>query len=211
MTRYLLVMLSLGLLACPASDDDDSSVANDDDLANDDDTAADDDDSPVDGKRTFMVTSTGAMGGPSGADVVCSGANTNPDPSMTWKAMLGGLTRVPCADADCAGGTAAQLDWVFAPDTEYLRPDGGLLFTTNQNGIFTGYPMADTLLDTATNFWTGLDSDWTVYPDFHCNDWNSGGVGVQGRVGWSDGTGASWIQSGDVGCDSLMTFLCVEQ
>lgn len=211
MTRHLFLLLSLGLLACPTSNDDDSAAADDDDVANDDDTGGDDDDATSGAKRTFMVTSTGAMGGPTGADAVCASDGDNPDPGATWKAMLGGLTRVPCADADCAGGTAGQVDWVFSPDTEYLRPEGGTLFTTNENGVLTAYPMEDTLLDSATNFWTGLDSDWTVYPDFHCNDWNSGGVGVRGRVGWSDGTGASWIQSGDVGCDTAMTFLCVEQ
>jgi len=202
---WILFSLAL-ILGCPSANDDDSSATDDDDAV------ADDDDSTALGSlRTFTVESDGNMGGPSGADALCAASADNPDTSATWKAMLGGLSRVPCADADCDSGTAGQVDWVLQPSTTYTRPQGGAFFTTDANGVITTYPLDGAMLDNATNFWTGLDSDWTVYTDFHCNDWTTNGVQVRGRVGWSVGTDAAWIQGGDLACDSVLPVLCVEQ
>ena len=47
-TTLLLLALSLGLSACPETDDDDSAVIDDDDLFDDDDSGPDDDDSAPD-------------------------------------------------------------------------------------------------------------------------------------------------------------------
>ncbi len=202
---WLLLSLGLVLAGCPSGNDDDSA-------SNDDYAVADDDDSAASGAlRTFVIEASGDMGGPTGADALCAASADNPDTGATWKAMLGGLSRVPCTDADCDSGTAGQVDWVFQPETSYTRPGGGAFFTTDANGIITDYPLAAGMLDNATNFWTGLNSDWTVYADFHCNDWTTSGVQARGRVGWSVGTDAAWIQGGDLGCDSVVPVLCVEQ
>ncbi|MCO4771015.1 MAG: DUF1554 domain-containing protein [Deltaproteobacteria bacterium] len=209
--RIPLIALAALLAACPAANDDDSS-SNDDDAADDDDAANDDDSTEPGALRTFMAAAhTGNLGGPTGADALCTSDANNPDATATWKAMIGGLSRIPCADPDCASGTAGQADWVFAPDTEYLRPEGGTLFTTNSDGVFTAYPLGSNVMNSPQNFWTGLDSDWTVFAGEHCNDWNSDGVGVEGRVGWTESDSATWIQGGSVECDGMQQFLCVEQ
>ena len=207
----LFFFLTALLTGCPAANDDDSAGDDDDSVANDDDATGDDDDSTGGALRTFMAMSDGDMGGPTGADVLCAADANNPDTSATWKAMLAGTSRVACADADCASGTVGQVDWVFQPNTEYLRPEGGTLFTTDANGVFTDYPLAMELLDAADNFWSGLDSDWTTYTDEHCTDWTSDDSGEQGRVGWTQSLDAFWIQGGDLDCSSTLMFLCVEQ
>jgi len=211
MHKHLLLLLSATLLACPPANDDDSSDDDDDATANDDDATGDDDDATGNALRTFMATATGNMGGPTGADAICAADAANPDTSATWKAMLGGLSRVACAQPNCDSGTAGQVDWVFQPNTEYLRPEGGTLFTTNESGVFTAYPLSAGVMNAAANFWTGLDADWTTYTGEHCNDWTTAGVGVDGRVGWTQTLDAAWVQGGRFSCDSSSTLLCVEQ
>ncbi|MCB9670043.1 MAG: DUF1554 domain-containing protein [Alphaproteobacteria bacterium] len=149
------------------------------------------------------------LGGVSGADTLCADDPGNPAPSSSWRALLGSPDRVPCADPDCAGGTAGQADWVLHPATDYGLSDGTLLFTTDANGI-TNEELPTDLDTSAYNFWSGLKEDWTVFPDT-CSGWTSNGSG-DGRVGWTQTrTDAGWLDGGTYPCDTVTPLLCVEQ
>ena len=139
------------------------------------------------------------------ADAACNTSARHP--GGNYRALLMSSERRACSTANCAGGPDA-LDWVLRPHTEYQNANGELMFQTDENAIFTSYPMAATLGGSGVNMWTGSTEDWQVKADT-CSDWQS--ATGQGGVGWDAVPTSGWLQGGDFPCDRLAPFLCVQQ
>lgn len=103
-----------------------------------------------------------------------------------------------------------QIDWVLQPDTEYLRSDGvTTIGTTNSKSLFT-FPLDAAVSTSASQYYTGIDTDWTVGLD--CGFWTNG-VGGNVDTGNSQATDATSLTVGSGGnfCTGSYDLLCVSQ
>lgn len=82
------------------------------------------------------LTHNGNFARISGADAYCNSHIPSGLPGTgSYKAMLvDGINRV--ATTVGANSSSGQKDWVFEKNTSYYRPDGKLVFTTNDAGLF---------------------------------------------------------------------------
>ncbi len=158
--------------------------------------------------RVFVTAAEYTPGtGIAGADAHCM-ADANRPADGVYKALIAGTTRGICADADCASGPS-PVDWVLAAASSYvLAPDGVELFETDSDALIA-WPIAVVLTPGGVNQFSGFDRDWTLRPDFHCDDWTSttGDAGV----GWTHSLDSAFLQGGSVGCDASRPLVCVEQ
>lgn len=165
----------------------------------------------------FYVTAlahTGDLGGISGADTICM-TDTNKPAAGTYKAFLvDGTNRRACATGNCTVATGNNIDWVLAPATTYYRSDGTTpILTTNDAGISIFGTLTNSFLTDGTDYWTGLNSNWTTY-FITCSDWTSSSGGDSSSGGTGDAIDSDAIDNFSGGCDAplLDTFLiCVEQ
>lgn len=164
-------------------------------------------------RRLFVTSSTtnGNMGGVTGADTLCSSDANKPTDGGTYKAVLvdASLNRRACASGNCTVAAGNNISWALGANLTYLRSsDGTVIFTTNSAGIFA-FGTASASVDTGSNqYFTGLNSDWTLNGS-HCTSWTSN-TG-SGRIGSSDQTGSTMIENGGSGCNTSKNLLCAEQ
>jgi len=152
----------------------------------------------------------GAGSGIQRADNMCNSDPNKPD-SNTYKAMIvDGTNRRACSTSNCIDPNE-NIDWVFKPNTDYYRPNGTYLFTTNSAGIVTTDIANPILAGSNYPYWTGLASDWTISPSAHCNNWTDNLSSYAGKVGSSNATNSYWYSSSALFCSSLNALLCVEQ
>lgn len=163
-------------------------------------------------RRLFVTSSTtnGNIGGVTGADTLCSSDANKPTDGGTYKAVLvdASLNRRACSSANCTLVTE-NINWVLGANITYLRSlDGTVIFTTNSAGIFP-FGTASASIDTGSDqYFTGLNSNWTLNGS-HCTSWTSN-TG-SGRIGSSDQTGGTMIENGGGGCNTSKKLLCAEQ
>jgi hypothetical protein len=166
--------------------------------------------------KIFVTYNTfqGNIGGGAGsgiqrADNMCNFDPNKPD-NNTYKAMIvDGTNRRACSTSNCID-LNENVDWVFKPNTDYYRPDGTYLFTTNSAGIVTTN-IASPIFFPVSYYWTGLGGDWTISLSANCSDWtyNTGGIG---RVGSSNATNSYWYSDiSSPSCSSSNALLCVGQ
>lgn len=146
-------------------------------------------------------------GGVEGYDADCAADPANPGNS-TFKALVGANTRSICKTDNCADG-AYPVDWVLQPNTPYVRLDGQALFTTNDLGIFTDWPMEAALTDGGVNQASGLTEEWTLRDGLLCEDWTVYNDSPS-AVGWTASADAGFLEGGQLDCGSLR-LVCVEQ
>ena len=158
------------------------------------------------------------------ADAICMADGAYPG-TGTFKAMLvDGVNRRACTTANCSGGVAEHIDWVFQPNTSYVRAAGGLVvMITNADGIFVFGSLTNSFGAGATKYWTGLRNspavDWVTDAADLCNDsgqpWDDASGGVnQGNKGDEALTTTASVAGAGTGpqCDNTTrTLLCVEQ
>jgi hypothetical protein len=168
--------------------------------------------------KIFVTAETfvGNIGGGAGsgiqrADNMCN-FDLNKPYSNTYKAMIVDETnRRACSTSNCTDPNE-NVDWVFKPNTDYYRPDGTYLFTTNSAGIVTTTIANPILAGSNYPYWTGLASDWTISPSAHCNNWTDNLYSYIGRVGSSNATNSYWYSDTSYSfCDSSKALLCVKQ
>ncbi|MBI5509441.1 MAG: DUF1554 domain-containing protein [Deltaproteobacteria bacterium] len=164
-------------------------------------------------KRIFMTAVTvssrlgqATNGDPSHADAICE-ADVKPT-AGTYKALI-----AECADGNQAHERVAmpqapcltQKNWVLRPNWGYALPDGTTAFArTNANANWQSALVA-TLQPQTTNYWTGLDPDFTLGTS--CSGWTT----TSGSADIGRG-GAGWTSAGPLNCNSLTAhLLCVEQ
>ena len=83
----------------------------------------------------------------------------------------------------------AQIDWPLQPDTEYRRPNGAIMGTTNADGVFD-FPITSGINGGVFAVgWTGLNADWTAAAN-NCNGW-SASSGFTGAYGNANGDSTS--------------------
>ncbi|HMV76518.1 MAG TPA: DUF1554 domain-containing protein [Leptospiraceae bacterium] len=163
-------------------------------------------------KRLFVTASAtnGNLGGIAGADSLCGTDANKPTDGGTYKAVIVDalLSRRACSNANCTL-ISENINWVLGANLTYLRPtDGTAIFTTNSAGIFQ-FGTASASVDAGSyQYFTGLNTDWTLNGS-HCSSWtNSAGAG---RIGASDQTGTGLISNGGGGCNTSKFLLCAEQ
>ncbi len=172
-------------------------------------------------KKVFLSAAqpAGNMGGIAGADALCNADGNKPD-AANYKALLvDGVNRRACVNANCtptAGGDG--LDWVFQAATTYYRDDGGgnysPVLTTNANRV-AGFPLLTNGFNAsgANEYWTGLETDWTVAfsgSDLDCSDWAGAGSGQTG-IGGSATTDAISVNTPICIIGGTYHLVCVEQ
>jgi hypothetical protein len=175
-------------------------------------------------QRKIFVTSNafqGNIGGGAGvpdtigiqrADFICNNDANKPD-NNTYKAMIVDeiTNRRACSTSNCMNPNE-NVDWVFKPNTDYYRPNGRYLFTTNSAGIVTTNIAESILAGSYYPYWTGLASDWTISPSAHCNNWTDNSSSYIGRVGSSNSKDSKWYSDiSSPSCDSSKALLCVGQ
>lgn len=183
-------------------------------IAGSDNTTASQAPAPAPPRRVFVtaVSYASNFGSPAAADALCMGDGNYPG-SGTFKAMLAdGVNRRACTSANCAsGGWTEHIDWVLYPSTQYERPDGTVIMTTNGDGVFDfGGGNLTNSWGTTGSAWTGLDTDWTDHVDT-CSGWtqNTSGNGARGSA--IQVLANSLISSPFICTGGGQNFYCVEQ
>ena len=164
--------------------------------------------SPAFGQVQVFVTSqatTGNIGGQAGGDSFCTLAAQNEGLPGTWIAWLGPGSCATCAD---------MADRII--DGEYQLLDGTVV-ANNKADLLDGdldasIQMMETGLIMSSNFgvWTGADEDGnhTSFPGT-CTAWTTNVSTMQGRIGFSNATDATWTNSGGgANCDASNRLYC---
>ncbi|MCR8649162.1 DUF1554 domain-containing protein [Leptospira interrogans] len=157
------------------------------------------------------LTHNGNFTGISGADAYCnSHIPSSLSGTGSYKAMLvDGVNRV--ATTVGPNSSSGQKDWVFIKNTSYYRPDGKMVFTTNDAGLFdfsTGslsYAFVDSFYLWDFGIWTGLQSNWKTVPSTQlCSSgsqpWTNGNASVQGGIGYANYKTGTSISVGSIPC-----------
>ncbi|MBL8021889.1 MAG: DUF1554 domain-containing protein [Leptospirales bacterium] len=149
----------------------------------------------------------GGMPGISGADARCMSDSNKPS-SGTYKAVISdGSARIASTTANVGDG---QVGWVLYASTEYRRPDGMTVMTTNANKIFVFGALTNFVIATGT-YHTGMNTDWTTGAA-HCNAWTDNTVGNQDRYGTSNSTSSTALSLTQTACNSATRGLyCAQQ
>ncbi|TGK04426.1 DUF1554 domain-containing protein [Leptospira selangorensis] len=157
----------------------------------------------------FVTTSTnnGALGGVSGADLICQNAKTAevpslPGSSLEYVALIASSTRVP-------GGAG----WPLFANTNYyaMNPGQALIFHTNGSGIPVDPMDSGTGIPGSGNYWTGISSSFGVSTDT-CLNWGSSSpsdFGEEGAPGNPSAYPGGFTQSFSDDCSQLKRLLCV--
>jgi len=168
----------------------------------------------------YIKTTGGKANAVASADSLCMTDANKPAGGGTYKAMLvDGVNRVACTTANCSGGVSEHVDWVFKPNTLYVRSDGiTAVVTMGANGIWDFGLNGNTNLLTnafdsaASTYWTGLEWNWTSVSAQMCGgSWASGLNGDLGDFGNGDRTNAGVIGGGANFCNLARNLLCVQQ
>lgn len=133
----------------------------------------------------------GNWGGIAGADAYCnlSHASKPMDPVGSFKALLvDGFYRVATTEPVVYSGDVAvgRNDWPLLAEQYYKDMDGNVIGKTDDQAFFGTYLEDD--IHAAHPFkraeaWTGLNNDWTLNKQMHCEGWTSTepGYGQMGR------------------------------
>ncbi len=153
-------------------------------------------------KKIFVTStsSTGNLGGISGADATCASEATMFGYTGTYKALLGSASR------------STSSNWVLAANTLYVQAGNtsNVIGTTNSSAIFT-FPLTNSFGTISTTSWTGLTSAWAVASDT-CLNWTDT-VGVNGNTGINNATDSTAIaEASPEYCGTVpQTLICIEQ
>lgn len=140
--------------------------------------------------KTFVTTSvfdgnliaaegTNKATGIAAADSLCMKDAGYPGTGIYKAFLVDGANRIASTTANAGDG---QINWVLRPSENYYRSDGTTkIMTTNANGIFVFGTLSNPFVAAGMpSYWTGMDADWTTYP-------NAGGYN-QNCAGWSYNT-----------------------
>jgi uncharacterized repeat protein (TIGR02543 family) len=162
----------------------------------------------------IFVTTTpsphqGNLGGIAGADFECMKDDNRPSANKVYRSILAdGVNRFACVLGSCAADE--HKDWVLAANQTYVRIDGTTVIgATDGNSIFD-FPLDNSIAATATEAWTGLDSDWTGMGST-CGSWTSNDSSVSSTVGLSNQSDSTAIDAYEWSCDEPRQIYCVEQ
>lgn len=161
---------------------------------------------------TYSIPSIGSI---AGADTICNNDSGKPVGGSFYKALLvdetGCIGSTPCRRASITANIGdGQIDWVFKPNTNYVRSDGVTpIMTTNVNGLF--------IFGTLTNGWTsaaltgisGMSGTWVTFAGLTCTNYslNSGSV----TTTQYQQTGSVSLSNATLVCANPYYLLCIEQ
>ncbi|MCT4640865.1 MAG: DUF1554 domain-containing protein [Bacteriovoracaceae bacterium] len=153
--------------------------------------------------KIFVTNSTysGNLGGTAGADTKCQTDVNKPAGSSTYKALISSSTR---------SAKPVASDWVLYASTEYRRPDGTVIGTTQADRTFSS-PMTNSWNGSGVTIWSGISLAWATNPQT-CSNWTDGsGVayGTTGRGDYSDHQ--AWDYGASYFCNYNHYIVCVEQ
>ncbi len=168
-------------------------------------------------KLVYISPAWTPSGGIAIADSVCDDSGNKPAGiSSPFKAML--ASEDPdISNQRIAKGESGQYDWVFKPGYEYYRAtDNEIIFTAENNGLFTfGPPMNKILNNSFGNntgdVFTNLNIDWTSNGK-HCNYWKNGTSLYKAVVGNLSTIYSNSISSSTINCDTTnIKLICIQQ
>ena len=154
--------------------------------------------------RVFITstTSTGNLGGLSGADTICQARATSASLPGTYKAFLSSSTvsvetRMAQLNSRYAlvDGTDIATNWADLTDGTLLAP----INKTETGATITAGSRA----------WTGSTASASLSP--FCSDWADGTTASQGRNGISSATDSQWASIDTQNCANLRSLYCIQQ
>jgi len=157
--------------------------------------------------RIFIsaTTTNGYTGDPpgtvEGADGICSSDSNNPDDGTVFKAMIGSDTNDYFRDR--------SQNWVLEAKSQYTRLDGTIIGTTDSEAKFK-LPLENSMSDTTTFVWSGLDNDMLTAKN-NCGDWWYSTKSYTGTGGYTNATTSNAWNVYAPTCDSEYSIICVEQ
>ena len=172
-------------------------------------------------KRIFTTAAVydGNLGGVAGADAKCQSDANRPNSSMYKALIADGFYRLACTQGNGSCAANQHIDWVMAPNTAYVRPDGTTLIgMTNSAGIISlnGATLAAPFGSYGVTAYTGLNSDWTYAGSgcagaCDCMWFTANSISYSAPIGdaWSI-TGNS-ISMSTAKCTTSHAVYCVEQ
>nr|WP_244934880.1 DUF1554 domain-containing protein [Leptospira jelokensis] len=157
------------------------------------------------------------LGGIAGADLKCS-VDTNKPSTGVYKALLvDNVNRRACTSLNCnVSGVIEHIDWVLAPNTNYITAVGSnLVFISDSNGVYNNNLL--TTISAPTGIWTGIRNDpswdWITDISYTCSSWFddvSLTCGSYGVTSWQDSRAIA-ITSAKANGSTQNNLLCVEQ
>ncbi|HYB99566.1 MAG TPA: DUF1554 domain-containing protein [Candidatus Limnocylindrales bacterium] len=152
--------------------------------------------------RTFITlgTTTGALGGLTGADGFCQAQASGGGLGGTYRAWLS-------TSAKTARERIAGIEYRLVDDTTVAVSSGADLFDGNITANITRNQFTGT--NAGSNVWTGTNADGTAAAAT-CQDWTSASFGSSGTVG-NNGNTATWTTAGSSACNLGQRLYCFEQ
>lgn len=200
--KIILLLSCFSIVACSASDE----------------TTFDSEDCNPCKMFVTQTATTGNFGSASVADLICANDPNNPNDGKTYKALIayGNGSRRACTSVNCGtGGASENVDWVLHASTSYTRADGTAIATTTVAGVFTSFPLGNSVSSTAgIQAWTGFDpaNPWTSPVAENCSNWTSASALDAGTTGVIDNaTNFNLAFAFNYNCNQSKRFICVEQ
>lgn len=154
---------------------------------------------------TTSVQYDGNLGGLSGADAKCQARAALGSLTGTWKAILSDAT------------TDANTRLTFASGINFVNMQGATVATSTAD-LWDGIISAGVHYDqsgfaTASDAWTGTNSNGTKSVGFMCNSWTNATNGFSGLAGVPSDVGNNtyWVAIGGSTCDLFRALMCVNQ
>lgn len=121
--------------------------------------------------------------------------------------------RTECISTSCSkGGKTEHVNWVLSSSTQYIRPDGTVIGTTDENGLLPS-PLTNSIGTSSQFVWTGISSDHMSTDN--CSSWTkNGGAEATDTINGAQGDAGSTtnaIFTKTVDCNSSASVYCVEQ
>ncbi len=150
----------------------------------------------------FMFPTTATIQGS-----INSNFTINADPMCMTEAGLRSLSGTYFAVTGSLQREAGN-NWPVKANTEFRRPDGTIIGTSNNSGGFD-FPLTNSITATQTYVWTGLTSAFAATPS--CSGWTANyapSSGVRGDLG---SITSSAISTTATSCNNDLPLLCVEK
>lgn len=157
----------------------------------------------------FLFTTTATTNGAFAYTVDGPDLSLAADPMCATEAGNRGLSGVFKAVLGVSGVRVRSSDWVLKNSTQYRRPDGTIIGSTDSTGALQ-FPLTNSISATNDRYWTGLQASTEPQLQAHCGRWIDTGHMFKGEYGDGSATSSAAWSAGDDDCGTQNKILCAE-